>query len=120
MKIVVAFISALAVAGCANVAEDATATAESELVGGCRTVCPKCPPNKICPRIACYLDCNKPTKCGPATCAAGQVCCNESCGICTEPTGFCTDQYCEPAPKGRDCSGVLALCIEGYHWSETQ
>jgi hypothetical protein len=32
--------------------------------------------------------------CGPSTCGAGQVCCNESCGICTEPGGFCTQQYC--------------------------
>ena len=34
--------------------------------------------------------------CGPKTCPAGQVCCNESCGICTEPGGFCTQQFCEP------------------------
>lgn len=36
------------------------------------------------------------TPCGPGRCAAGQVCCNESCGICTEPGGFCTQQICEP------------------------
>ena len=40
------------------------------------------------------------TACGPSTCAAGQVCCNASCGICTEPDGFCTQQACEPVPEG--------------------
>jgi hypothetical protein len=32
--------------------------------------------------------------CGPTTCAAGQVCCNASCGICTDPGMFCTQQAC--------------------------
>ena len=36
-------------------------------------------------------------RCGETTCASGQVCCNESCGICTEPGGFCTLQLCGPA-----------------------
>src|SRR5688500_9663640 len=35
-------------------------------------------------------------RCGETTCASGQVCCNESCGICTEPGGFCTLQLCGP------------------------
>jgi hypothetical protein len=33
--------------------------------------------------------------CGPKTCPAGQVCCNQSCGICTPPGGVCTQQFCE-------------------------
>jgi hypothetical protein len=42
-------------------------------------------------------------QCGNATCDAGQVCCNWSCGICTPPDGACTQQFCgeepeEPAP----------------------
>lgn len=32
--------------------------------------------------------------CGPVNCAAGEVCCNFSCGICTQPGGFCTQQAC--------------------------
>lgn len=49
--------------------------------------------------------------CGPTTCAAGQVCCNESCGICTEPGGFCTEQFCEdPAPF---CGGIAAFPCPG-------
>lgn len=35
-------------------------------------------------------------QCGPTVCAAGQVCCNESCGVCTEPDGACTQQACNP------------------------
>jgi hypothetical protein len=33
--------------------------------------------------------------CGPATCGADEVCCNESCGICTAPGDTCTTQACE-------------------------
>jgi hypothetical protein len=33
-------------------------------------------------------------RCGAATCAKGQVCCNPSCGICTPPGGVCTQQFC--------------------------
>jgi hypothetical protein len=32
--------------------------------------------------------------CGGGTCAAGDVCCNASCGICTPPGGMCTMQVC--------------------------
>lgn len=32
--------------------------------------------------------------CGNTTCAAGQVCCNASCGICTSPGMYCTQQAC--------------------------
>ena len=32
--------------------------------------------------------------CGTKTCAAGQICCNASCGICTPPDGVCTQQIC--------------------------
>lgn len=34
--------------------------------------------------------------CGPNTCAAGQVCCNASCGICTAPGEFCIQIACAP------------------------
>lgn len=37
--------------------------------------------------------------CGSRTCAAGQICCNASCGICTPPDGVCTQQLCD-APAG--------------------
>ena len=32
--------------------------------------------------------------CGDGVCGAGEVCCNDSCGICTEPGGFCIELYC--------------------------
>ncbi|HEY8427119.1 MAG TPA: hypothetical protein VIL20_02045 [Sandaracinaceae bacterium] len=41
--------------------------------------------------------------CGPVTCAAGQVCCNASCGLCLEPGGSCTGQECSDA--GSDAGG---------------
>jgi hypothetical protein len=41
-------------------------------------------------------------QCGPSTCAAGEVCCNESCGICTEPGGVCIQQACDDDPGESD------------------
>jgi hypothetical protein len=32
--------------------------------------------------------------CGPKTCAGGEVCCNQSCGICTPPGGACIQTFC--------------------------
>ncbi|MEZ4225143.1 MAG: hypothetical protein R3B13_29600 [Polyangiaceae bacterium] len=32
--------------------------------------------------------------CGPNTCAKGEECCNESCGICTQPGGACIQLAC--------------------------
>ncbi|MBK7861149.1 MAG: hypothetical protein IPJ65_21565 [Archangiaceae bacterium] len=46
-----------------------------------------------CDTCAC-LPSTGPTKCGPNTCAAGQECCNDSCGICVPPGGACTQQAC--------------------------
>jgi len=33
--------------------------------------------------------------CGDVTCAVGQVCCNESCGICTAPNEACPAIACD-------------------------
>ncbi len=33
-------------------------------------------------------------KCGKNTCAAGQTCCNSSCGICTKPGHMCIQMFC--------------------------
>jgi hypothetical protein len=68
----------------------------------------------VCPQVICALycpngfkkdakgcdicQCNDPppgVACGPATCPAGQVCCNASCGICTPPGGACIQIACE-------------------------
>ena len=43
--------------------------------------------------------------CGPNTCAAGQVCCNESCGICARPGEQCSQQEC-----GVQTLPVSAMC----------
>jgi len=54
--------------------------------------------------------------CGPNTCAKGQVCCNESCGICTEPGGFCTEQFCgdpDPDPNAPFCGGIAGIACPG-------
>jgi hypothetical protein len=52
-------------------------------------------------------------KCGSATCGAGEVCCNASCGICTPPGGVCTQQVCDPPEQCRadvDCRTVSFMC----------
>lgn len=48
--------------------------------------------------------------CGPTTCAAGEVCCNESCGVCTPPDGFCTDEVCLDAGTEPDGGGSVFAC----------
>jgi hypothetical protein len=90
--------------------------------GGCHYRCQPCPPGRVCIQVcepvgkcaracttialciegyrwdeakcACVADPATPVTCGTATCGAGQVCCNASCGICTDPGGFCTQQAC--------------------------
>lgn len=58
------------------------------------------------------LDVGGGIACGPTTCAAGMVCCNESCGVCTAPGGSCTDEVCVDAGMrdagvmGRDAGGA--------------
>jgi hypothetical protein len=95
------------------------------ICGSAGGACPAiaCVPNDAgpqCPAIACTLACQYgfqrgpdgceicacnpppgPVQCGPNTCAAGEVCCNESCGICTAPDGACTQQFCEPLDAGQ-------------------
>jgi hypothetical protein len=88
----------------------------------CRWRCTQCPPNQLCIQVCeqignCGGSCTSIAlcvegyvwddtscqcqpegggeSCGSVQCAAGQVCCNASCGICTEPGGFCTMQMCE-------------------------
>jgi hypothetical protein len=66
-----------------------------------------------CPAV-CYGVCKAkdPTPptgqaCGKTTCAAGEVCCNASCGICTPPNGGCILLACtdEPPPvPGVSCT----------------
>lgn len=99
----------------------------SELKGGCRTICPRCKPNEICPMVACRQECNGkgggseqvgPSKgevCGSTLCATGDVCCNASCGICTPPDGFCIMLACsEPTTS---CT-MMAMCVLGFTWSD--
>jgi hypothetical protein len=120
-------LAATALFGCAATSdtssdESTSAATEGQLAGGCHYDCPKCPPNKICPKIACREICHGKPKdsagvaCGPNTCAAGDVCCNSSCGICTPPGGMCTMQFCG-GPIGGGCT-TIALCVEGFAWSD--
>lgn len=72
--VVVSSFSFAAAAGCSAAPDEPTASTASAYTGGCREVCPRCPPNQVCPMIACYLDCNGGAKktCGVAAlCAIG-------------------------------------------------
>lgn len=42
-------------------------------------------------------------RCGPATCADGLLCCNDTCGICVPPDGACIQPHCgwTPARAGQ-------------------
>ena len=66
-----------------------------------------------CPAV-CYGVCKpkdlvpppKGEPCGKNTCAVGEICCNDSCGICTPPGAGCVTVDCHddpPPPKGEAC-----------------
>lgn len=71
--------------------------------------------------------------CGPSLCAAGEVCCNPSCGICTPPDGACieiaccttcdcavcgSDEFCDDITGIAEClplpSCASILCEQGF------
>jgi hypothetical protein len=37
-------------------------------------------------------------RCGPRSCAEGEFCCNDSCGLCAPPGGACIQPYCGWGP----------------------
>ena len=108
----------------ANVTDDDLASYEQKLsANSCRYKCEKCPPNRVCilsctqigncpdactvialcvdgyrwddTACACLPDTSGGGEaCGSNTCAAGQVCCNASCGICTAPGDACIQLAC--------------------------
>ncbi|KAM7185499.1 hypothetical protein V8F33_012386 [Rhypophila sp. PSN 637] len=50
-------------------------------------------------------------KCGPNVCAAGETCCNESCGYCAKPGGKgCTKELCHLGPS---CGRGTMRCAYG-------
>lgn len=56
-------------------------------------------------------------RCGPTVCAAGTVCCNESCGICVAPGEGCIELACVdaggPAHCGSDrCGPGEECCVD--------
>ncbi len=110
-------VVALSLGGCMGSEAD-LASAQGEARGGCRVICPRCRPNQPCPRIACYEVCrgNAPEReqCGDTLCAAGDVCCNASCGICAPPDGFCTQQVCEPTTLSECASDADCTTFSNY------
>jgi hypothetical protein len=60
----------------------------------------RCANGTTCEMVAGKPECAAPgtqeerTECGDKTCAAGEYCCNASCGTCAPEGGFCTAQFC--------------------------
>ncbi|MBI5512722.1 MAG: hypothetical protein HY909_03085 [Deltaproteobacteria bacterium] len=138
-----AALVAAALAGCAaDVAAD-PGTEVQELVGGCRTDCPRCRPGAICPLIACRLVCNGRREClQTALCIQGYhwdtnrcACVRDSgpslCSTdadCRVYSDYCTGCDCralstrEPDPVctgpgvrcfADPCLGRTAVCLQG-------
>ncbi len=57
--------------------------------------------------------------CGANVCAAGEVCCNSSCGICTPPGGACIEIACGPSCEAMDARSGPEECLAhlGFTWS---
>lgn len=115
-------------------------TQEAALANGCRTICPKCPANKICPMIACYLDC--PQQCvQTALCIQGYIWSPQKCSCvpekvaakcqsnadCTLSADYCGGCFCDAlGPKDKPvsclstvkcfadpCLNHTAVCLSG-------
>jgi len=51
-------------------------------------------------------------KCGMATCAPGQPCCNASCGLCMQPGATCTKQVCTDLAWYYTCGDRICTSID--------
>jgi hypothetical protein len=95
------------------------------LAAACSTTRQKDPPHQdavaprtMQPHITPLAEATHGVTCGQNRCAAGEFCCNESCGICAPQGGFCTQQICtEPAAPDPvrcksdvDCRLVAHMC----------
>ncbi len=58
----------------------------------CEATSVECVTEPCCPVAACVP---AETPCGDTTCAAGEECCNASCGICTPPGWSCIQTACD-------------------------
>lgn len=60
-----------------------------------------------------------PTPCGPGvTCAIGQVCCSESCGICVDQGEMCVDRSCGGPCDAFSAAGTGACFnVLGFVWN---
>ncbi len=64
------------------------------------------------------VDAGGGVRCGSATCAAGQECCNESCGLCTEPGEGCPAIACVFTCGGEACPAGVYECCPGCDGEE--
>ncbi len=96
---------AVLLVACSSAPEPTDDTTEAQ--SGCRTICPKCKPNQICPKYACYLDCSshKPGSCTVSTdcrlfddyctgCDCRALSSNEKDPVCSGPGVRCFAQPC--------------------------
>jgi hypothetical protein len=112
-------------AACGGVGQPVGSAEEAVSDNACHYRCNHCPPNQVCALYCvqsgncdgmncietqlciigyhfdsrlckCVPDAGQqPVPCGNSFCAAGDVCCNASCGICTPPDGVCIQIACE-------------------------
>lgn len=144
MTLRVAFVSLLALGlGCAADTGAEPGSTASEIVGGCHVDCPRCPPNQVCPLIACREVCNAHTACVQnALCILGYHWSSSRCGCvpdngpsqcrtdadCRTFADYCTGCDCralstrdaDPTCAGPGvrcladpCAGVTAVCLGG-------
>lgn len=129
LSLAVSLFVALSVVGCNDSGEvPGSRISQIQQDQGCHVVCPRCQPNDIlCIMAPCHLECPpRSMPCGDGVCHNGETCCNAACGMCSQG-GVCEEQPCDPVAGdsrgggngGKQCT-VIAMCIEGYTWSETK
>lgn len=103
-------------------------TQQGALTGGCRTICPHCPKNQICPMIACYLDC--PQQClQTLLCIQGYLFSPQKCACvpervaakcqtdadCTLVADYCGGCFCDalgPKDKAPSCISTVKCAAD--------
>jgi len=117
MRIFALVIPVVLSIACSSAQDPTTEDTSEAQTGGCRVVCPKCPPNQVCPKIACYLDCNshKPGSCTQDTdcrlfddyctgCDCRALSTSQKDPVCNGPGVKC---FAEP------CLNHTAACVQG-------
>ncbi len=99
-------VAAFAVTAACKSTESTPSSSSS--VGPSPAVSPTGPTASGAPSASASVTTDAGVRCGSKACAAGEVCCNASCGICTPPGAMCIQQFCGDVERAPPASTAPA------------